>query len=94
MKLRMILIYNVPRFCYVLSSRDSLQLGRMRSVYVCICNGFTDGQVRAVCEKRQGRLSDVYKALGCAPKCGKCVPLVKELSRAEATAAPFAEAAA
>lgn len=63
-------------------------------MYVCICNGFTDGQVRAVCEKRQGRLSDVYRALGCAPKCGKCVPLVKELSRAETTVAVFSEAAA
>ena len=37
--------------------------------------------------KQQCRVSDIYKALGCAPKCGKCVPLVKELSRAEATVA-------
>jgi bacterioferritin-associated ferredoxin len=66
----------------------------MCSVYVCICNGFTDRQVRAVCEKRQGRVSDVYKALGCAAKCGKCVPMVKELSRAESSPAAFADAAA
>ena len=63
-------------------------------MYVCICNGLTDGQVRAVCQKRQGRVSDVYKALGCAAKCGKCVPMVKELSRAETTVVAFAEAAA
>jgi len=52
-------------------------------VYVCICNGFTDGQVRSVCEQQQRRVHEVYKALGCAPKCGKCVPMVKELSRVQ-----------
>jgi bacterioferritin-associated ferredoxin len=24
-------------------------------------------------------VSDVYRALGCEPKCGKCVPLVRDM---------------
>jgi bacterioferritin-associated ferredoxin len=61
-------------------------------VYVCICNGFTDGQVRSVCEQQKCRVADIYKALGCAPKCGKCVPMVKELARLQSSAAAFTEA--
>ncbi len=63
-------------------------------MYICLCNALTDGQVRSVCREQQCRVSDIYRALGCAPKCGKCVPLVKELSRAEAPTLSFAEAAA
>ena len=63
-------------------------------MYVCICNAFTDGQVRSVCEQQKCRVSDVYKALGCAPKCGKCVPMVKELSRLQSSVATFTEASA
>jgi len=64
-------------------------------VYVCICNGFTDGQIRSVCQQQQQcRVSDIYKALGRAPKCGKCVPMVKELARLDAAALAFAEPAA
>jgi bacterioferritin-associated ferredoxin len=63
-------------------------------VYVCICNGFTDGQVRSVCEQQKCRVSEVYKALGCAPKCGKCVPTIKELARVQPSIAAFVEAAA
>ena len=55
---------------------------------------FVDGQVRSVCEQQKCRVSEVYKALGCAPKCGKCVPLVKELSRIQTPTTAFAEVAA
>jgi bacterioferritin-associated ferredoxin len=63
-------------------------------VYVCICNGFTDVQVRSVCEQQKCRVSEVYKALGCAPKCGKCVPTIRELARVQPSIAAFVEAAA
>jgi bacterioferritin-associated ferredoxin len=32
-------------------------------------------------------VSEVYRALGCKPQCGKCVPFVRDLIRAEANAA-------
>ena len=60
-------------------------------MYICICNGFTDRQVRIVCDQQQCRVSDIYKALGCAPKCGKCVPMLKELARPAASIVAFAE---
>ncbi|HXN85939.1 MAG TPA: (2Fe-2S)-binding protein [Candidatus Binataceae bacterium] len=63
-------------------------------MYVCICNGFTDGQVRSVCIEQPCRVSEVYKALGCAPKCGRCVPMVKELSRREIPVVTLAQAEA
>ena len=63
-------------------------------MYVCICNGFTDVQVRSVCEQQKCRVSEVYKALGCAPKCGKCVPTIRELARVQPSIAAFVEAAA
>ena len=63
-------------------------------MYICLCNGFTDGQVRSVCEQQKCRVSEIYKALGCAPKCGKCVPMVKELSRVQPSVAAFTEASA
>jgi bacterioferritin-associated ferredoxin len=98
LNLRMILIYKWIAFWYLYlvsgSTSESPTMEGSNPVYVCICNGFTDGQVRSVCQERQGRVSDIYRALGCAVKCGKCVPLLKELSRAEAPVLALAEAAA
>ncbi|MDB5406252.1 MAG: BFD-like (2Fe-2S)-binding protein [Rhodospirillales bacterium] len=48
-------------------------------MYICLCNGFTDRQVRSSAETGSASVSQVYKALGCAPKCGKCVPMVREM---------------
>jgi len=50
-------------------------------VYICLCNGFTDRQIRRSVEANGRSVAAVYKALGCAPKCGKCVPMVRELLR-------------
>jgi len=64
-------------------------------MYICLCNGFTDGKVRLVAERGECKVADVYKALGCKPKCGKCVPFVRDLIRAAApvTTPPMAMAA-
>lgn len=47
-------------------------------MYVCLCNGFTDRQVRTVAEKKS-TVSTIYRRLGCRPQCGKCVPFVREM---------------
>jgi bacterioferritin-associated ferredoxin len=49
-------------------------------MYICLCNGFTDKQVRAVCGAGDSAAS-VYRSLGVRPKCGKCVPLVRQIQR-------------
>ena len=56
-------------------------------MYICLCNGFTDGKVPLVARNRECSVSEVYRALGCKPQCGKCVPFVRDLIRAEASAA-------
>jgi bacterioferritin-associated ferredoxin len=45
-------------------------------MYVCVCNGLTTRQVRAAaatCSSTGG----VYRALGVAPQCGKCIPTIR-----------------
>ncbi|MBV8651278.1 MAG: (2Fe-2S)-binding protein [Alphaproteobacteria bacterium] len=48
-------------------------------MYICLCNGFTDRHVRSTVEAGDCSVAGVYQALGCAPKCGKCVPVVRDL---------------
>jgi bacterioferritin-associated ferredoxin len=51
-------------------------------MYVCLCNGVTDRDVRDTASAHDGTISEVYRALGVRPKCGKCVPMVCEIVRA------------
>ncbi len=48
-------------------------------MYVCLCNGFTDREIRRTAEASACSVSEIYRALGSAPKCGKCVPFVRDL---------------
>jgi len=59
-------------------------------MYVCLCNGFTDRQVRAVCPVAEGSAAAVYCALGVRPQCGKCVPMVREILEEMADGPPAA----
>ncbi|HEY1259436.1 MAG TPA: (2Fe-2S)-binding protein [Stellaceae bacterium] len=57
-------------------------------MYVCVCNAFTDRDVRSHAERDAGTVSTVYRSLGATPKCGKCVPLVLQLMRQVAVELP------
>ena len=48
-------------------------------MYVCLCNGLTDRDIRRVAGPANGKVAQVYRALGCAPRCGQCVPVVREM---------------
>ena len=50
-------------------------------MYVCLCHGFTDRDVRRCAGAGSATVAEVYKALGHVPRCGKCVPTVCELVR-------------
>jgi bacterioferritin-associated ferredoxin len=52
-------------------------------MYLCICNAITDHQARSRATASCS-VAAFYRALGVKPKCGKCVPLVRELLDAEA----------
>ena len=44
-------------------------------MYICLCNAITDRDVRAHTAAGEGcSVAMVYRALGCEPQCGKCVP--------------------
>jgi bacterioferritin-associated ferredoxin len=55
-------------------------------MYVCLCHGFTDRQVRRIAARAEGSTACVYRALGVRPQCGKCVPMVREIVRGVAAA--------
>ena len=41
-------------------------------MYVCICNGITDSQVKWAFDTGIRNWNDVHTKLGCKPNCGKC----------------------
>jgi len=56
-------------------------------MYVCMCNALTDRDVLAHCDGHGCSVARVYRALGCEPQCGKCVPFVRQMLRDMAPAA-------
>lgn len=48
-------------------------------MYVCLCHGFNEGQVRQAKCNGACRASDVYKQLGVRPQCGRCVGHVSDI---------------
>jgi bacterioferritin-associated ferredoxin len=50
-------------------------------MYVCLCNAITDRDFRAQVAVEYSTVSTVYRSLGTEPRCGKCVPYVKQLLR-------------
>lgn len=50
-------------------------------MYVCICKGITDTQIRAAVQDGASSLKDVRKTLGVASQCGKCGILTRNIVR-------------
>jgi bacterioferritin-associated ferredoxin len=65
------------------------------SMYVCLCNALTDRDVRAKTADGTRSVAMVYRACGCQPQCGKCVPAVLQMLRegGETSAVGLAEGA-
>jgi bacterioferritin-associated ferredoxin len=52
-------------------------------MYVCLCHGINDRQVRsAIDEGGAGSAAQVYRHYDCRPRCGKCVPMVRDMVEA------------
>ena len=51
-------------------------------MYVCLCNGLTDTQIKAAIASGADRTHDVYAACGCRAQCGGCTANVLCLLRA------------
>ena len=49
-------------------------------MFVCLCHGISDRQIRARCALQPScSVAQIYQAQGVAPKCGKCVGMVRDL---------------
>ncbi len=59
--------------------REFKQRGFGALMYVCNCNGLTKKDVCKAIENRPRDAMSVYRALDCEPKCGRCVPEVREM---------------
>ena len=65
-------------------------------MYVCLCNALTERDLYPHTAAGTSSVSMVYRACGCRPQCGKCVPFVRQMLRQSgetATSGRAAEAA-
>jgi len=56
-------------------------------MYVCLCNALTDRDLHPHTAAGDCSVSMVYRACGCQPQCGKCVPFVRQMLREAAESA-------
>ena len=58
-------------------------------MYICICNGITDREIKACVEQGASCMADLQRELGVATRCGRCRSCAEELlSEAQCQAEP------
>lgn len=50
-------------------------------MYVCVCKGVTDHQIRREVDDGARSFRDVQAATGCSTQCGKCACVAKSITR-------------
>jgi len=55
-------------------------------VYVCVCNGVTDHQIREAAAAGCGSMAELTMRTGCGASCGSCVETAAALLDSEAAA--------
>lgn len=53
-------------------------------MYICLCNGFTDRDVKSAVTSGAQRIANVYETLGGAPQCAKCCTHIRDIIRENA----------
>lgn len=48
-------------------------------MYVCLCNGVTERQIRDVAEAGCRTLAELTMRTGCGATCGSCLPMAQAL---------------
>ena len=48
-------------------------------MYVCICNGYRDAEIREVARAGVTCARRAYQALGGGPQCGQCLSLAQDM---------------
>tara|TARA_R110000772_G_scaffold222582_1_gene333052 strand:+ start:1479 stop:1670 length:192 start_codon:yes stop_codon:yes gene_type:complete len=54
-------------------------------MYICLCNGLTDRDVKTAVASGAQRIANVYELLGAAPQCAKCSVNIREIIRETST---------
>lgn len=57
-------------------------------MYVCICNAISERTVRETIAAGCRSVSEVYRRQDCRPQCGRCVPEMRKMLRAEGAIKP------
>lgn len=53
-------------------------------MYVCLCKGITDGQIRAAVESG-ATMRDIRDQLGVMTECGKCACITRDIVKASSS---------
>ena len=51
----------------------------MQAMYVCICNGITDHQIREAAEAGCASLTELTMRTGCGSGCGSCLDMAADM---------------
>ena len=60
-------------------------------MYVCLCNGITEGQIREAVSGGARSLRELGQCLGLTSCCGKCADCAKQVVRETLSAGEFRE---
>jgi bacterioferritin-associated ferredoxin len=52
-------------------------------MYVCVCNGIKDTQVKQAANSGVQTVGGVFKAHGCKPECAQCVNCIRTIIKEE-----------
>ena len=63
------------------------RLNQCPAMYVCLCKGITDTQIRAAIQDGASSMRDLRISLGVASQCGKCGVLTRDIMRESMTSA-------
>jgi bacterioferritin-associated ferredoxin len=55
-------------------------------MYVCICNALSDDQIDGTIQSGVRDAHAVHGELGCAVRCGRCIPTIVEMMDAHGSA--------
>ena len=57
-------------------------------MYVCLCNGYRESELRDMARQGHSVAEDAYRAMGEGPCCGCCVDFAQEILDEERAAGP------
>ena len=52
-------------------------------MYVCLCKGITDSQIRAAVDQGADSITELQKKIGVALSCGSCIDMTESILKQE-----------